>query len=123
MGKHDQQTNPDTAKSAGSAAPATAAEVDAKVLDTRDGQGAYGSGGSYGVGGGFEDDRESVREDEPDLRASRAARSAAQQDGHLLAQGFEGDVEPDAAPHVRQAVTLTPEQELQAAKNRRGSRI
>jgi hypothetical protein len=87
------------------------------------GQGVYGSGGSYGVGGGFEDDegRDTLPEDE-DQRAARAARSEAQQEGEQ-SKGFERDVEPDAAPPVFPEAARTGEEEELAAKKRRGSRL
>lgn len=87
-------------------------------------QGKYGSGGSYGVGGGFDDEggRDSTPE-AADERAARAARSEAQQDGQQ-AEGFEREVDLDAAPRApRHEAARSPEQEQLAAKNRRGSRI
>jgi len=85
-------------------------------------QGVYGSGGSYGVGGGFDDDesRDTVPE-APDQRAARAARSEAQQEGEQIA-GFEREVDPNA-PRPPFSDARTPAEEALAAKKQRGSRI
>lgn len=85
-------------------------------------QGRYGSGGSYGVGGGFDDkDGHDSAPDDSDGRAARAARSEAQQDGQQTA-GFEREVDPDAAPPKVYEAPRTQEEEQLAAKKRRGSR-
>lgn len=86
-------------------------------------QGAYGSGGSYGVGGGFDDEEgRDTRSEDPDERAARAARSAAQQEGEQVG-GFEREVDADAArPPFREAAR-TPGEEQLAAKKQPGSRL
>lgn len=86
-------------------------------------QGHYGSGGSYGVGGGFEDDEQ--RDSAPDSAAGdpedRAARVAAQQDDSQMS-GFEREVDPDAAPPRAPREARTRDEQALAEKNQRGSR-
>lgn len=100
----------------------------ARVALPKPEQGAYGSGGSYGVGGGFDDDEgrhsapEGPDDDSSDGREARAARTNAQQDGEQHA-GFEREVDPDAAPPRFRDSAHSPDEAALAAKKRRGSRI
>jgi len=114
MAKGDQKAKPRQTNST----PDRASPEQADAL-----QGRYGSGGSYGVGGGFDDDegRESVP-DKPDEPAGRTARSEAQQDGEQI-MGFEREVDLDAPPRALEDTTRTAEEDQLAAKNRRGSRL
>jgi hypothetical protein len=115
MHKHDQKRSPSSATQDRDAA--VRAEQTAAL------QGKYGSGGSYGVGGGFDDnDSQDSTPQDPDGRAARAARSEAQQDDKHNG-GFEREVDPDAAPPLfGRDAPRTPEEEQLAAKKRRGSR-
>lgn len=116
-------TNDQKLKQAGATPAGTSASAERQAALAEE-QGRYGSGGSYGVGGGFDDDegRDSAP-DERDGRAARAARSGAQQDGEQ-SQGFEREVDPDAAPREpHRDAARSPDEAQLAAKNRRGSRI
>lgn len=95
-------------------------------------QGVYGSGGSYGVGGGFdEEDPESApdsgrdggtRDDADGQRVDQAVRSDAQQEDQQRS-GFQREVDADAAPPASGDQTRSSQNEGLAAKKRRGSRL
>ena len=86
-------------------------------------QGVYGSGGSYGVGGGFDDDEQRDEAEDPDDRPTQQAIRADAQQDRAKVVGFEREVDPDAAPPTFPEAARTAEEQALAAKKQRGSRI
>lgn len=120
-----------------------------RALEEDGGQGLYGSGGSYGVGGGFEDPGETAptvahppegarrRERDSDAQAGHAARAEASAEPSALYGGFQAEPSLAAsgtggAPYDddtlddednRATIPFDAAHEALAAEKRRGSRV